>query len=1133
MAYIDPITGAYVADSLDALPPGYNQPKAGNEANVAQMRAQLNSDEALRQQQAVAQAKNNYLSDPSGLAKFAMERMPGASFVQGLIPSILAPFQIAGSALYGAGNQAVNPQTANFNADTAKAMRATQYIPPTQAGRDISEGIAKVGQAVGPLPELWVPQGGKGFTPDDLRVAGRTATEDFRNFGSDYANAKAGLQRDYPTAGSRAAQFTDVAGDLSRPLAEKAYDMYMNPRDAESFGINPMSNLSGLVDGGGPMYAVKPKGGNWPTNLGSTLPLKEQGALGEHLSSVQYNDPIAVFKNQLQKHYPRGMDNRQLTQDWEDYVDGYVSVHANGIEFSDPNGPAMQALKKEASDKFAESYNAGTIGAADIEPTDKKLYTASQIEATLPAYNSWVMGPYQKYITNQMGTGLATDPLLQAVNESGMPPNEIFGQEMPRDYEVESLQTNADRTRKAFVDNIFGYSDSPQRQEGLQNTSIGKITATTPEGLTYENALDSSLYPKGPYAFRDKNRALTGGDTEFPAINKLDRNALISDFLTDPTEQTGFTPIRKQVFKDLLSGNISPDKLSNVTPATITRQMIKDKMAEFKEAQLSKKGAAEWIPKRAAQMPTDMAFDDGSKMTIITPEIANADEAMTARDLGQITIDLNQCVGAGCHATQDYPGHGPFLVPHTGKPPRGKVDYDKYSYLKRLKDGEIEIASLKDPEGVSQATIELKLDKPKRISSSQKEAAVGFWLEDNKTPEDVREFYNNKTQHGIDMATVMAVQKYPELQTRLDNYNGDLKKSVQQIKGYSNNEIKEEYVPQVVQWLNANADQLTDVRDLDNLPNVHDLTRSYNAVGKLMDKHSHWYSPTVEKFFDEMEKENALPRFFTTEQFGQLAEQMGVDLTAEPPKKLSDWDKQTLREEVYSVLVKDPDSLYLQDNLKDDYVQNLDILFGDRKPEGQVPVDIHRKLADMLLDHNGKYREQLVSTLGQLADKGPNGWINDFTEPQIANMLNIMASWFEKHPMEKLPTNVDFDAAIRKHPNPFSEINVPESPWHSSENDLANAVREMEPEPNELDHVTAIRQRAYENASEEVRNLYDTTFLRRLYEGDMDARQSIVTDMEGFPQHYGLTNYSPAARNAVIERVMQEGIFWPHENPQQ
>jgi hypothetical protein len=862
----------------------------------------------LRQQQLNEQAKSNYLSDPTGLAKFAMERMPGASFVQGVMPTLLAPFQLAGSAAYGIGNQVVNPQTSNFNADTAKAMRAMQYTPPTQAGRDISEGIGKFGEAVGPLPELWVPQRGRGFTPDDLRVAGRTLTQDIRNFPTDYANAKAGLQREYPTAGSRAAQFTDVAGDLSRPLAEKAYDMYMNPESSvEVYGMRPGANLSGLATAGGPMYAVKPKGGNWPTNLGSTLPLSEQGALGKHLSEVQYNDPLKVFEAQLKKHYPRGMDNRQLLADFDDYRTKRIGLAL------DPNSPdrylSNEELGKKIADEFAELYNTKRIGAADINPDfDKQLHTASQIAETLPLYNSWVMGPYQKYITNQMGTGLATDPLLQAVNEGGMPPHEIFGQEMPRDYEVESLQRNADRTRKTFVDNTFGYSDTPQKQEALQNTSVGKITATTPEGLAYENALDSSLYPKGPYAFKDKDN----GTTQFPVVGKLDRNALISDFLTDPTEQTGFTPIRKQVFQDLLSGNISPDKLSNVTPATITRQMIKDKMAEFKEAQLSKQGAAEWIPKRAAQMPTDMAFDDGSKMTIITPEIANADEAMTARDLGQITIDLNQCTGAGCHGTQDYPGHGPYLVPHTGKPPRGKVEPDKYGYLRRLKNGDIEIASLKDPEGLSQATLELKLDKPKKISSSQKEFAVGVWLEDNKTPEDVKEFYNNKMQHGIDMATVMAVEKFPELQARLDNYNGDVKKSVDQIKGKSNGEIKEEYVPQVVQWLNKNADNLTDVRDLDNLKGANDLTRTYDSIGRIMDRHSHWDVNTVENFLDKVTDENLLSRFFTDDEFALKATELGVDLS-EPPKRKGTHATQEAYEKLSQQLRLTYEEPYLQE----------------------------------------------------------------------------------------------------------------------------------------------------------------------------------------------------------------------------
>jgi hypothetical protein len=432
--------------------------------------------------------------------------------------------------------------------------------------------------------------------------------------------------------------------------------------------------------------------------------------------------------------------------------------------------------------------------------------------------------------------------------------------------------------------------------------------------MDYENALDASLYPKGRASFRDK-----GGDfnfTDFPFAGKLDRNSLVSDFLTEPEERTGFKEIRKQVFKDLLSGNLDPAKLSNVTPATITRQMIKDKAAEFKEAQLSKKGAEEWIPKRAAAMPTAMAFDDGSKMTIITPEMANADEAMTARDLGQITIDLNQCIGAGCHGTQDYQGHGPYLVPHTGKPPRGKVEYDKYSYLKRLKRGDIEIASLKDPEGVSQATIKLDLETPKKISSSQKEFAVGVWLEDNKTPEDVREFYNNKMTKGIDMATVMAVQKFPELQTRLDNYNGGVKKSVTEMKGKDNGDIKEEYIPQMVQWLNSMGDKLTDVRDLNHLPNVGDLTRTYDTIGNIMDNHSHWDVNTVENFLDKVTDEKLLPRFFTADDFALKATELGIDLS-EPPKRKGTQATQEAYEKLSQQLRLTYEDPYLQEFVRE------------------------------------------------------------------------------------------------------------------------------------------------------------------------------------------------------------------------
>jgi hypothetical protein len=873
MAYIDPITGAFVEDGLDALPPGYNRPKPTDAASIARMRAQLNSDEAIRQQ-----PKSGFLSNPTGLARRAMEHMPGAPIAQAALGMASDMFgQVLGTP-YGiyqgikSGEYGKSTGTAQREAKAlAEAMR---YTPPTQAGRDIYEGVNKIPEVVtgssmgaGPLPQLL--NAGVRLSPDDVRVMGARGASAAREVGDiprDFSAAQSGLTRlnayDQPTYGAR---LQGVAEDVGDVMARR---QAMRPDE----GVPAMPGFSSFTDivPDSRMYAVKPGGGNNPLNLGSTLPLKQQGKMGEYLSSVQYDDPVAVFKNQLEKHYTRGIDNRQLLADWEDYLNGYLSVHAKGVQYSDPNGPAMNALKKEAADKFAESYNAGTIGAADIEPTNKKLYTASQIEQVLPAYNSWVMGPFKKYITNQMGTGLATDPLLQAVDQSGMPPNEIFGQAVPMDYEIDSLQRRADSRRNDFVQTLFNSSVAPE------NSVIGKVTATTPEGVAYENALDVSFYPKGPYSFKDEDGRNT---TQFPTVSKLDRNALITDFLTKPEEETGFSSIRKQVFQDLLSGNLDPGKLSNTTPATITRQMIKDKMAEFKEQQLSKQGAAAWIPKRAAEMPTDMEFPDGSKMTIITPEMAKADENMTARDLGQITLDLNQCIGAGCMNTQDYSGHGPYIVPHTGKPPpRGKVEPDKYGYMRRLKNGEIEIASLKDPEGLSKATLELKRDKS--IPLHNLVHTIGVYLEDNK-PEFAQEFFNNVSNFGREEAIKNAVQLHPEIQDLLLSIQ---KKSVTQIKGKSNNEIDKAYIPHVVEWLNTNADKLKDVRDLQNLPDVHDLTRSYDAVGKLMDKNQHWYSPTVEKFFDTMENENALPRFFTTDEFALKATERGVDLSAEPKR---------------------------------------------------------------------------------------------------------------------------------------------------------------------------------------------------------------------------------------------------------
>jgi hypothetical protein len=872
MAYIDPITGAYVADSLDALPPGYNQPKAGNEANVAQMRAQLNSDEALRQQQAVAQTKNNYLSDPTGLAKFAMERMPGASFVQGVMPSIFAPFQLAGSALYGAGNQAVNPQTANFNADTAKAMRAMQYTPPTQAGRDISEGIAKVGEAVGPLPELWVPQGGRRFTPDDLRVAGRTVTQDIRNFPMDYANAKQGLTREYPTAGSRAAQFTDVAGDLSRPLAEKAYDMYTNAgRGVEEYGIRPTSNLSGLMDAISPMYAVKPKGGNWPTNLGSTAPLKEQGELGEHLSKIQINDPVDAFENQLKKHHSGYLDTHRLETAWKEFLQTYLADHEPEIR---QRIKSADDIKREAAQQFTENFN---IEAVNQEPAGKFLNSPSQIEAIAPAYNSWVMGPYQKYITNQYGTGVQTDPLLQVIEKLN-PPVDVLNPytSEPSDFEKQSVEDRRSASMQRYQRAGLDLSDP-------QYANIGKQTATTPAGQRAEMAMDRSIYPN-VYQISNFDDV-----QKYPQGAKLNKQAVISDLLSIP-EESLLPSVRKKVLNDLLSGKMSSDKLANALPANVAQQIIKDYQAEQQSKANVQKAKDTWRQARYNDIQSVVPFDDGSKMHVITKEDANTNENLVLRDLGQSTIDLHQCIGAGCHNTPDYPNtHGPFIEPHTGKPPKGAYKYEDTHakrYMERLKKGETEIARLLDPNGVAQASVELKVRDPKDVKGDAvaHREFIKDWLQQNDN--NTYTIVMDQGFSGSGNTKTSLFQKHPDLEKAFDAYFRPVaEKQIQEMKGMNNGEILPEYMPQMVNWLNSMGDQLTDVRDFDKLPDVVDLNKTYDSLAKIYDKHPHWDANTVENFLDKVTDEKLLPRFFTADDFALKATELGIDLSEAPKRK--------------------------------------------------------------------------------------------------------------------------------------------------------------------------------------------------------------------------------------------------------
>lgn len=1008
-------------------------------ASVSVTGAPSNFDNA----QAIAQSRS--LPDLSTAFKpieALYQNMPGAALVQGVLPTLEFPFQVAGSALYGLGKQIFNPSDANFDRDTTKAMQALQYVPPTQAGKNVANTIARAPEAItgssmpiSPLPELMGMNAR--FTPDDLRAGATSAITDVRNFPMDYANAKMGLQREYPTLGSRAAGVTDTATAMAKPLAEIAYNQVMENGNIKMPG--------GLPDIPVYNYAVKPKGGNWPTNLGSTIPLSEQSSLGRHLSAIQISDPVETFVKQFENHYPSSLSNYKLKQAWEEFLNEYGIKKDPDFDNYIGKHPKVLELTKEAASEFAKDFNTRAEQAGN-----KKLYTPAQIEEMAPHYNAWVMGPYQKYITNQMGTGRETDPILKTLDEANIPISNFFnenGREIKGLFpDVKPLtETQLDIVKHDRESALRKYKDANQN---LLNTNIGKETALTPGGKRMEADIDRSLYPR-TFAYSKFD------DPKYPIGSKLDKYSVVNDLNYHEVEEgTGLPAVRKRVLDDLLQGKLQPKDLQKALPANVLQKLID----EYKSAQKSKEAVEQakddWRKSRFESIQSDVPYDDGSKMHIIRPEDVQTDTGknLALRDLGLSTIDLKQCIGAGCRNTPDYPtpeyNHGPYIEPHTGKVVKGADPYEQTHakrYMDRLEKGKAEIARLLDPKGIAQASVDMHYEAPRVLRVSQQADIIANWLEKNNHNAFL-EFVNNKNNFGLAEAVKNAYQLYPEVHEYVEKLQGVPTKYIAEMKGYDNQEVKPEYVPHMVKFLNQHADKLTDVRDFKNLPGAHDMDNAYDTVGKLIDKHPHWDADTVENFFDDIEANRLLPRFFTDEDFALKATDKGIDLSA-PPKKSN--NSPTLAQEAYEKL-----SLELRRTYEEDYLREFEN--GDENVIQSIINDVDYHPDQYGLGKFGEHTRQIA--IQRLVREG----------------------------------------------------------LHNPNNEMQNI------EPNEEDHVNAIRQRAYENFVEEIRNQLPNTVEQ--LRNSPEVRGAVGAIIRLQPNQYGLTNYSRQLQNDLINRFVREGF---------
>jgi hypothetical protein len=606
------------------------------------------------------------------------------------------------------------------------------------------------------------------------------------------------------------------------------------------------------------------------------------------------------------------------------------------------------------------------------------------------AYNKWILeGPHKKYVTTQFGTGIETDPVLRAVDEAHMDPfnlrherNAAADRRSAKD-EVINLRDKYDRGINLFN----AYPNKPDLYPNPETSifypdinqfyNVGELTARTPAGQKFENAQDYILSNRGPM-FHPKY-ASAEIKSNFPISEKLKIGTPIYDVVSpDMLDDTGLKNIKKHLLDKLVSGEISPEKIPSVSVESVVKDMLKTQQENLRKAEKDKNLYFDWRSQNHQQLPADVAFTDadgnptGAKMVVFNADMADANPDLVIRNLSQDTKELNHCVGSCGHGTAAYPNrHVPMVEPHTGTTPKGSDASYGPNYIRKIKEGEIEIASLRGPNGESKATLELVPDV---------------------------------------------------------NKDGDLRYKISQIKGEGNGKVKPEDVDMVKNWLNSKGDAIKDNRvlDLDNLPGVMDLRNT--RTHEISDVYQTIHPDKLDDFFHELidkklegneltkERYNAgyidpfqlmsdeIPRFVTVDDLKKAAEKNGFDIERRPEDKKTTGDKTNgLNEQDRLILESEVNNFFDRGQLPDDFADFLpdyqeDVLaligFNDNFSY-RLPQHMHMELTRKLLNQE-EYRTWIQSTLRDAEAAN----IQNLSLAQHENVASVIRNWLRLHPFE-------------------------------------------------------------------------------------------------------------------------------------
>jgi hypothetical protein len=721
------------------------------------MKYELAKKEA-RKAATISDLLDKYVSDPirgvSTAGTEVIKRLPGADLAQAAMSLGSGIFAMPASVPYAIGKEVASgdfgeargKQVAGKNFEDA--MRELTYVPRTEGGRDIMEGIAKAIE-VSKLP----PYIGHVYTPrtplsaNDVRVLAKRGIETGREIAAipdDFLMAQQGLRRESnlggTTYGAKLQGVADDVGDvLARQAARRADEGTVRmPGSVEVFGdMVPETKL----------YAVKPAGGQLVKAIdpvtGNLREVENSSVAG--ISNVYENIRKQTEGQGLINQYLRTFVNRPGVQEiWEDFNAKKVNEEFPGAPTPEQAREAFQVkyptakARNERMTTFFDEFAASPEAQAAAADIGIKIPTFEDYQKRIDAANTWAQKGFANYI--QKFVGSKEDPALQLATQgitfksperltesaadalnyaspTGLREDRVKAGFSPEGEvqpflkeKLTELKAVDDQLREMVTKRNALYEQAqtsnvdpasiPEYAE-LTNKLASKVAEKeriTQQaenyklGKSYETLADLAIEPR---TAKELKRKLTFAEKQlFPYLDKTPDEATLYDVNQTTIDRLGLTEMASMFMDDIVSGKIPVDQIGNISIPKYIQESASARIA--KDAAAKKDLAAQqrlldnYLQEQVQRIPGDKIFGNAGVL-----EITNAMTIEEIRKhLSADTQALDHCVGQGGRGDRGNQ-YVPMVDPVTGEVPKGSSGEDT-SYVRNISKNGDKIASFRD-----------------------------------------------------------------------------------------------------------------------------------------------------------------------------------------------------------------------------------------------------------------------------------------------------------------------------------------------------------------------------------------------------------------------------------------------------